>query len=141
MKKNILIGSVAIVILVGGGLFFMIFNQKPVPATTQSAAVPVSGVLNSPAPGTVTVTLTKDGFVPAEISLKKGDSITFKNTTGNLYWPASNLHPSHLLYPEFDPQQPIQPTDSWTFMFDKPGEWKFHDHLSPYFTGTITVKE
>ncbi|MBP7741442.1 MAG: cupredoxin domain-containing protein [Candidatus Pacebacteria bacterium] len=141
MKKKILIGIGVLVLLIAGGLYLAFSYQKPTPTTTSNSSVPVSGVLNSSTPGTVTVTLTKDGFVPNEISLKKGESITFKNTTGNLFWPASNLHPSHLLYSEFDPQEPIQPTDTWTFVFEKTGEWKFHDHLSPYFTGTITVKE
>jgi plastocyanin len=142
MKKYTLIGIGAILVLVVVGILYLeVIKQKPKVTSTQHSTAPVSGVVNAETPGTVTVTLTKDGFVPDEISLKKGDSITFKNTTGNLYWPASNLHPSHLLYPEFDPQQPISPTDTWTFTFLTPGEWKFHDHLSPYFTGTITVKE
>lgn len=91
--------------------------------------------------GSIVVTLSKDGYSPETLSVKVGDTVTFRSVDGELFWPASNLHPSHTIYPEFDPQEPIQPDSVWSFTFTKPGEWKYHDHLAPYFTGVITVTE
>lgn len=91
--------------------------------------------------GTHSITLTKDGYVPATIVLAAGDTVTFRNETGDLYWPASDLHPSHRDYPAFDPKQPIQPNETWSFTFTEAGTWGFHDHLAPYYTGTITVTD
>lgn len=91
--------------------------------------------------GATIVTLTQDGFVPSEITVAKGTTVAFVTENGKIFWPASNLHPSHALYPEFDPLQPIQPDEAWSFTFDKPGSWRYHDHLAPYYTGTITVTE
>ena len=139
MTKKSLVGLlVAIVVLGGGYVAFRVLSTEPVRPTTGAVA---HGVVNGPIDGATVITLTKDGFKPSEVTIAKGTTVLFKTTTGNLYWPASNLHPSHLIYAELDPQEPISPADTWSFTFDKAGEWKFHDHLSPYFTGTITVTE
>lgn len=101
-----------------------------------------SGTLKSLSPESSAnhvIVLGEDGFKPDTITIKKGDSITFKTTGKKFFWPASDIHPTHLIYPEFDPKDPIPANKTWTFKFEKVGTWKFHDHLSPYYTGTITV--
>jgi hypothetical protein len=85
------------------------------------------------------ITRTRSGFVPSSITITQGDTITFKSELKDPFWPASNVHPSHSIYPEFDPKTRIFPPNSWTFEFDKVGHWGFHDHLSPNFEGVITV--
>lgn len=88
----------------------------------------------------VTISMTKDGFSPSDIVVRIGDAVKFLNDTEDGYfWPASNLHPTHELYPEFDPREPMGPGDSWTFIFKKKGEWRFHDHLKANKRGVITV--
>lgn len=142
MKKYVLLVSVSalLVLLIAIGALIYIGTNKQASTTGPVTSV-ASGNLNEVVAGAKVITLTKNGFEPSEITIKAGDTITFKSTTGSLYWPASNLHPSHLVYPEFDPLVPVQPNDSWSFVFTKVGAWKFHDHLSPYFTGVITVTE
>lgn len=134
MKKEIL--AVAFLALVGVSFFayqyFSHSNASSISETKPTQEIPE---------GAVVITLSKDGFSPDEISIKTGTTVVFRSIEGDLFWPASNLHPSHLLYPEFDPQEPIQPSDVWSFTFTKVGEWKYHDHLAPYFTGVITVIE
>ena len=85
------------------------------------------------------VVITPDGFSPKELYLNVGDRVKFTTTLTRPFWPASDLHPSHTLYPEFDPKNPVNPTDSWSFVFLKVGTWKYHDHLFPLDRGTITV--
>jgi plastocyanin len=80
-----------------------------------------------------------DGFLPTEITIQKGETVKFTTTRDKHFWPASNIHPIHEIYPEFDPREPISPKDSWSFRFDAIGQWKYHDHLAPYYTGTIIV--
>lgn len=87
------------------------------------------------------ITLTEEGFVPGELSIARGDTVTFATGVGRPFWPASNLHPSHRDYPAFDPKEPIMPEDTWQFTFSEVGTWKYHDHLAPYFTGVIIVLE
>lgn len=80
------------------------------------------------------------GFSPNFVSIKAGTTITFKNLDRQPHWPASNIHPTHEIYPEFDPTQPIEANKSWSFNFTKEGEWRYHDHLHPEITGTIQVQ-
>ncbi len=82
---------------------------------------------------------TENGFSPWKVLIKKGGTVTFKSETGKEYWPASDTHPSHAKYPEFDPAHPILPGEEWSFTFDKAGAWKFHDHLAHEFTGVVVV--
>ncbi len=89
--------------------------------------------------GTVVVSVTDESFVPEEIKIQKGTKVIFRNDGQRLHWPASNFHPTHGIYPEFDPQQPIEPGGEWNFVFDKAGVWRYHDHLPPGFKGAISV--
>ncbi len=94
-----------------------------------------------PSSTTYSVMLTDEGYVPSALTIKAGDKIRFESERGEMHWPASNAHPSHLIYPEFDPLEPVAASSSWTFTFDKPGVWKFHDHLAPLYKGEVTVTD
>jgi|GEM_PF-2301305 len=87
----------------------------------------------------VSVVLTETGYEPSNLVIEKGTTIEFSTTAGRPHWPASNLHPSHAEYSEFDPLQPVESDESWSFTFTKEGEWGFHDHLRSYFSGKIEV--
>ena len=87
----------------------------------------------------VSVTITDNGFEPETIQIEKGTEVIFKNIDNQPHWPASDLHPTHGIYPEFDPTQPIEPGKEWSFVFNKIGVWRYHDHLYPRNKGTITV--
>ena len=91
--------------------------------------------------GEVVIEMTSDGYIPDEIKITKGTKVTFKNSDTFYHWPASDLHPSHNQYSDFDPRKTIEPGQSWSFVFDKVGEWGMHDHISPYMLGKITVVE
>jgi plastocyanin len=132
------IGGILVAVLLVGGFFWYQSTQSP--ADTKPVENP--GVSSAEVPeGAHIVLRTENGFEPAELTIKKGETVVFRPTMNELYWPASNLHPSHLVYPEFDPLRPVEPTQDWAFTFDKVGEWKYHDHLAPYFTGVVTVTE
>lgn len=131
MTKQQSLIILAVIVLVGGFVTYQYLEPQQAPAPVP-AEVPEDGHV---------ITLTEEGFKPAELTIRVGEAVTFRNETDNLYWPASNLHPSHLIYSEFDPKEPVQPDASWSFTFTKVGGWQFHDHLAPYFTGVITVTE
>lgn len=85
------------------------------------------------------IVLKADGFHPAKLTIKEGETVTFTTTTGKPFWPASNVHPTHTAFPAFDPKQPIPPDQSWSFTFDKMGRYGFHDHIESTFEGEILV--
>ena len=87
------------------------------------------------------IELRDNGFYPQELTIQRGETVTFATRRNKPFWPASNLHPSHTIYPEFDPKKPIGATESWSFQFMKAGDWKYHDHLAPIYKGEIVVLE
>ena len=80
------------------------------------------------------------GYQPTELTINLGDTVRFINNSSDYHWPASDLHPTHGVYPDFDPRRPITTDEVWEFSFDKTGEWKYHDHLRANKTGTISVR-
>ena len=88
--------------------------------------------------GNVVVHVTEAGFESAEV--RKGTTVVFENAGDEDHWPASDDHPTHDLYPGFDPEKPLKPGSEWSFTFDRPGSWGYHDHLNPYLTGEVVVR-
>ncbi|KKW21088.1 MAG: hypothetical protein A2W52_02870 [Candidatus Taylorbacteria bacterium RIFCSPHIGHO2_02_49_25] len=104
-----------------------------------------------PVPGTDTpemiaskewkVTYTSQGFSPKTITVKKGDMAVFENKTGKSASVASDEHPTHTIYPEFDQYKTEQRGKTeFRFVFEKVGTWKYHDHLNSTMTGTVIVE-
>ena len=102
----------------------------------------------------MTVHINEKGFTPSEINIQVGTEVIFVNIGEQEHWPAGNDHPSHILYdgtnlkthcdPLFSPKsfdacKGIKKEETWSFVFDKVGTYKFHDHLWPQFEGVITV--
>ncbi len=91
--------------------------------------------------GDVVVHVTDDGFEPRSLEVLAGDTVVFENAGREAHWPASDDHPTHTVYPEFDPLGPVEPGTKWSFTFDKPGTWKYHDHQAPNLKGEVVVHE
>ena len=71
------------------------------------------------------IEMVPGGFLPSEITIDVNSSVIFINKDSQPRWPASNVHPAHDLYPEFDPRKNIDPGQSWAFKPKKVGEWNF----------------
>lgn len=94
---------------------------------------------------TRTVTYTTDGFTPTKLEIAKGTTVNFMNRTQLPMWVASEPHPSHTNYPQLDAGamagghvSPGNP--SFSFKFDKPGFWGYHNHAAPEHMALIIVK-
>lgn len=88
-----------------------------------------------------TLVLAEDGFHPRTMTVSVGDTVTFRTKQNKYFWPASDFHPTHSLYPAFDANAPVSPDDSWSFTFTEPGVYPFHDHLAAYYFGIIQVQD
>jgi len=89
-----------------------------------------------------TVTYGVSGFSPKTITIKKGDTVLFENKTEKAASIASDVHPTHTIYPEFDQYKTDQRGKSeFRFTFEKAGTWGYHDHLNANMTGTVIVTE
>lgn len=81
-----------------------------------------------------------EGFAPDTVTVKVGDIVIFDNNSSRNFWPASNNHPTHSIYSEFDAKKSILPGGSYSFTFTKAGTWGYHDHIKVGKTGTVIVK-
>jgi plastocyanin len=89
--------------------------------------------------GSAVVHVTDEGFEPRSVEVGAGDTVVFENVGEEAHWPASDDHPTHEAYSGFDPKEPIEPGAEWSFAFDRPGKWEYHDHMNPYLTGKVVV--
>ena len=95
----------------------------------------------------------RDGqYVPNEVRISPGQTVLWRNED-QVFWPASNLHPTHREYPGsgmtkcdtderlliFDACEAMGPDTAYSFQFNEVGEWKFHDHINPKATGAVIV--
>lgn len=83
---------------------------------------------------------TSRGWEPATVTVERGDAVVFRNESGDQAWPASDVHPTHELLPGFDAERGLPDGAAWTFTFDRPGRFAFHDHLAPETRGAIVVR-
>ena len=93
----------------------------------------------TPLPGTQIIEFTDDGYKPANLKVWAGQQVRFVNRSSMEMWPASNIHPSNQVLPEFDPGRPIESGEEWAFTFHEPGFWRYHDHILPGRGGLITA--
>ena len=92
---------------------------------------------------TITITVTDNGFSPAESTVKSGGKVTWTNNSSKSVQVASDPHPTHTANPELTNGQSVAelaPGASVTVTLTKTGTWGFHDHLNPGVRGKVTVQ-
>ncbi len=165
LNKNIVIGLVLVVALAIVGWWFYSYSQtKPAPAeNTQQTQMqnqkqenPVVDVKVDvkPVAKTYEVLYADAGFSPQNLTIKAGDTVTWKNQSSGQLWVGSAMHPTHTAYsgttlqqhcPDtantaFDECQAVQNGGSWSFTFTKTGSWGYHNHSNASKFGKITVE-
>ena len=113
--------------------------QIPQPAAAAGNAVERGGA-GPVSAAAQTVAYTDDGYIPETVTVAAGDAVMFVNASSKDFWPASNIHPTHAILPEFDPKRALRAGESWQHTFAEEGLWRFHDHLDPTRGGTVVVE-
>lgn len=112
-------------------------NNQTSPPASQNTSVKIETVVLT----SLEIVVSENGFFPKDSQVKKGSTVTFINKGTKAVWPASDPHPTHTDYSDFNPKRGIAPGMSWSFTFEQAGDWGYHDHLSPFRRGTITVTD
>lgn len=116
-------------------------DELGTPVETEQPTTPAENIIE----------ITSSGFNPNSLTIKTGEKVTFVNKDSRQHWPATNVHPTHTLYPGssiskcpsdtiFDACKGLSKDESWSFTFNNAGSWDYHDHLNPGLGGTIIVK-
>ncbi len=132
MKKIYIIASVITIAIIIAAVIIIVnrYNAKPVQPKLYGNT---SGI-------PMLVTYSDNGYSPQTLTIKMGQTVTFKNESSEPMWTASNPHPIHTLYPDFDARKPYASGESYSFTFLQKGEWRYHDHLDPSKIGTIIAQ-
>jgi len=85
------------------------------------------------------IEITASGFFPANLNIKAGDTVVFTNRDSVKHWPASGVHPSHLLCAGFDSLKGLGKGETYSFTFKEAKECPMHDHLNPTLKGKIII--
>jgi plastocyanin len=123
---------VKLVAIVGGGLLALFLLA----ATWWYLNRPFS----APAPESLTIKVTSDGFNPAILTINKDTQVTWHVQDQESHRIASNPYPENSDFPSLDSKTNIGPGGSYAFTFSKPGTYRYHDNLNPTINGTIVVQ-
>ena len=147
---------IAIYVIVGavayGAVYYLFLAKKGTKTNiyTTSPATPTAFSTPAPTPNPtvveaqkkgeeVSVFLTPSGFIPADLTIKAGARVTWTNQSGVLGNVSSAPHPAHTDYPALNLGS-FGPDKSVSLTFNSPGTYKYHNHLDPSQSGSITVQ-
>ena len=98
-------------------------------------------VVTTPINTEPTVSYTDNGFIPNTITIKYGDKVKFINNSNGDMWVASNNHPTHTIYSQFDEKTFVRHGGIYEFTFYQVGKWGYHNHMNASKTGTVIVNQ
>lgn len=149
MSRNTAVAAVVVLVLIIGGWFLTrpkqsttpssVTEQTPTPVSTESAS-PLSateGAMMDESKDVVVINTT--GFSPKDITISVSESITWINSDTADHIVDSAPHPIHTAYPPLN-LGTINPGEKKSLTFPKAGIYKYHDHLNPTLSGSITVQ-
>ena len=85
------------------------------------------------------ITYTDGGLSPAQVNVKVGETVTFKNDSKANIQVNSAPHPAHTQFPELNIGT-IAPGESKSVKLTTAGTKKYHNHLNTSQSGTIVVE-
>lgn len=154
-----LIWIIIALVVIGGGIWWFTAQPAEAPTSENDNEPALNGdntTITDPSNGdnittANTINYTSSGFTPQTITVSQGESVTFVNESSGDMRVASAVHPSHAVYggttrsehcpdPDNTAFDQCQTSDTYTFTFDKAGEWNYHNHVNAGDTGTIIVE-
>src|SRR6266571_5034216 len=129
---------ILLIALVAFGGYYLYAKKVSQPATHYPSSSPTTSpteVMHEQA----AITLTKDGFSPASLTVKAGTTVTWTNKSGAKATVNSDPHPTHTAYPPLNLGM-FADGETLSLTFDKPGTYGYHNHLNPNDRGTIIVQ-
>ena len=85
------------------------------------------------------VLYTDKGYNPSQLEVPLGAKVNFKNTSSIPMWTASDPHPTHTDYPQFDADRDYPSGGVYTFEFNRLGTFGYHNHEKSIDRGFIQV--
>ena len=97
-----------------------------------------------------TVTYQDGSFSPQTVTIQQGQSVRFVNEGDGQMWVGSDQHPTHTQYDGTSVNEHCEggvssfdqctTGQTFTFTFEKSGEWGYHNHVNASAGGTVIVE-
>jgi plastocyanin len=106
----------------------------------QSGSTPA---VYSPEPTESNVAITDEGFVPSTIRVTPGTLVTWSNVTENPHGILVDPFRMTTNSQGFNSQRPLEPGETYSFLFEHPGTYEYRNHLDSdeTITGIVIVGE
>lgn len=87
------------------------------------------------------VEITSAHLSPVTLKIKAGQSVMWVNQDNEPHQIASDPYPSEDSLADLNSMEPLATGESYTYTFEQPGTYTYHDHLHPLaLKGTIVVE-
>lgn len=145
MSRNLVIVVVVVLVLVAGGWYLMRPKQAPEISQPNPEAIQAPSASSSSASEgammkkETIVKITSSGFSPQAVTIKAGESVTWENSDSENHTVNSAPHPTHTAYPSLN-LGVIKEGEKKSLTFPDASTFKYHDHLNPSLTGSVTVQ-
>lgn len=126
-KTKILYVSALSAIILGVAVLFMLHSKDDKTSITTVKRVAY-------------VTITKDGFDPATLIVKKGTTIIWTNADDSEHQLYANPYPSGKSLPGLK-SKVLSISQTYSYTVDKTGIYGYHDQLNPATNATFEVKD
>lgn len=131
----LLIIIVLVIFGIGYYLYKSGYSKEQSPSTVTQISAPQINL------DQVKITITKNGFEPATVKIKKGQTVEWVNEDVKDHQIAPDPHPAHTSLPALAETDPIESEESMSFIFEQTGTYTYHDHLNPLkFKGAVIVE-
>lgn len=108
---------------------------------------------SEPGPNVTVVNYTQSGFEPSTVEVETGQTVRFIDLSSTPMWVGSNNHPRHMNYDGSSTREHCQngeavnesvfdqcsAGETYSFTFEKSGEFGYHNHQGPQDQGTVVV--
>lgn len=129
-KKKRLLFAGAVVLLVAIIAVGAVLLHNPSSKEDSASAVAISSTVAD-------VNVSATGYMPQTITVKQGQQVTFTNSDST----PRQLTADATALPGFSTVEPLDQGDTYTYIFDTKGTFKYYDASDPtHFVGTVIVK-
>lgn len=146
MKRVLIV--IAVLIAIGGGIWWLVNRDTEVATDATGQSTQQSETANAPTPEAETtqetdqsnatsVTIANLSYSPANITIKKGTTVTWTNNDS----PEHDIMPDNGSSAAFEASELLAKGESYSFTFNEPGTYTYHCTPHPHMKGTVVVTE
>lgn len=123
-------------LVIGAGLLIVVTIALGMFLNSRTAKPPVTPQQDKQA----IIRITPTGFVPQQLNVEPGTTVTWVNEDSKVHYIESNPYPEATEHPGLNSQQAINTGSTYSYTVSEPGEYNYHDRLNPQVNGRVVAQ-